>query len=266
MRIPTRRPASSPSSPRSRRAPSKPVAEERPPKPSDPYVLLSQPSCAALRDAPSRFSFVALTGPDPYQGLRASARKVPNREAGQWERKINGLGTFGEGRPEARVREAETCSGWPARTSPAGRRASSSAGDRQISQGGSTSIRSSSTVGPSAANAPARALGNSSIDASRSPRAPNARASAGKSGLARSVSPQRPANMRSWSHLMAPYRSSFITRNPIGSRYFTAVASSLTENRKPPSPQTESTARPGLAICAPIAAGTAYPSTAEPTG
>ena len=41
------------------------------------------------------------------------------------------------------------------------------------------------------------------------------------------------------------------------SRYFTAVASSLTENMKPPSPTTATTARSGIATLAPMAAGTA---------
>jgi hypothetical protein len=66
--------------------------------------------------------------------------------------------------------------------------------------------------------------------------------------------------------LIAPNRSSFTTRNTIGSWYFTAVASSFTLNMKPPSPIAASTASPGFAMCAPIAAGTAEPSTAEPTG
>jgi hypothetical protein len=56
---------------------------------------------------------------------------------------------------------------------------------------------------------------------------------------------------------MAPNRSSLTTRNTIGSRYFTAVASSATENMKPPSPATAMTGRFGRASLAPIAAGTA---------
>ena len=47
-----------------------------------------------------------------------------------------------------------------------------------------------------------------------------------------------------------------MTRKTIGSRYFTAVASSLTEYMKPPSPTTQMTGRSGLAILAPMAAGT----------
>ena len=43
----------------------------------------------------------------------------------------------------------------------------------------------------------------------------------------------------------------------MGSEYFTAVASSFTEKRKPPSPTTATTCRSGSAIVAPMAAGTA---------
>src|SRR5207245_69213 len=64
------------------------------------------------------------------------------------------------------------------------------------SQGGSIVILSSSSVGPSAARARLIASGSPSIPARRSPRAPNARASAGKSGLLRSASPKRPSYIR----------------------------------------------------------------------
>src|SRR5438034_4039194 len=72
------------------------------------------------------------------------------------------------------------------------------------SQGGSIVIRSSSSVGPSPARARPIASGSASIPARRSPRAPNARASAGKSGLLRSASPQRPSYIRCWRYLIAP--------------------------------------------------------------
>src|SRR5207249_6134157 len=71
------------------------------------------------------------------------------------------------------------------------------------SQGGSTVTLSSNRVGPPALNAASRAAGNASTLARRSPRAPNARARAGKSGLARSASPQR-WKISSCSHLIAP--------------------------------------------------------------
>src|SRR5262249_24346588 len=75
---------------------------------------------------------------------------------------------------------------------------------RYISQGGSHVKRSSSTVGPSAANAAPSARGRSATPATRSPRAPKAPASAPKSGSARSAPPHRPSNIFSWSHLSAP--------------------------------------------------------------
>src|SRR3989337_2468865 len=56
---------------------------------------------------------------------------------------------------------------------------------------------------------------------------------------------------------MAPMRWSFRTRKSTPSPYFTAVASSLTEKRKPPSPTTATTWRSGQASLAPRAAGPA---------
>src|SRR5207245_158558 len=70
--------------------------------------------------------------------------------------------------------------------------------------GGSTVARSSRRVGPSAASAVAIAGPSASGPPTRSPRAPKARARAGKSGFARSVSPQRPSKSVCWSHLIAP--------------------------------------------------------------
>src|SRR3989442_1730773 len=72
------------------------------------------------------------------------------------------------------------------------------------SPGGSIVILSSSSVGPSAARARPIASGSASIPARRSPPAPNARASAGTSGLLRSASPQRPSYIRCWRYLIAP--------------------------------------------------------------
>ena len=119
-----------------------------------------------------------------------------------------------------------------------------------------TSIR----VGPSRrAKARRSAARSSSGVRARSAAAPKLSAKRTKSGLARSLAISRLPKRSCWMRRTLPKAPSLNTIAVSGMRWRTAVASSLAVNRKPPSPEIDTTGTSRRASCAPSAVAKPQP-------
>src|SRR3954471_5610785 len=155
---------------------------------------------------------------------------------------------------------------WP--PDPRRRGAAQAAGRYQrgdVVGGGSSAARATRTLGAGSVRWPASAVENaSSRPSTASARTPKLAARATKSGVWRST-PYVAAPDRRWSKRSIPYPPSSTISVVSGRRSCATVASSPHANRKPPSPETDTTG-PDPASAAPSDWGNAQPSVPHPSG